>query len=101
MPAFAADDFLVQLHAAERGAGAIILSKSTSRLVGPSGLVEVPVELGRMKVGIHLVCARSALAVPRVRAVAEALSAELAPSARVPRASSEGPPIRGGSGRGG
>jgi DNA-binding transcriptional LysR family regulator len=86
VPAFAADDFLVQLHAAERGAGAIILSKATSRLVGPSGLVELPVELGRIKVGIHLVCARSALAVPRVRAVAEVLSAELAPSARVPRA---------------
>jgi DNA-binding transcriptional LysR family regulator len=100
VPAFAADDFLVQLHAAERGVGAIILSKATSRLVGPSGLVELPVPLGRLKVGIHLVCARSALAVPRVRAVAELLVAELSPSARVPRAAPEPPArVRGGGPR--
>jgi hypothetical protein len=40
-----------------------------------------------MKTGIHLVCARSALAVPRVRAVAELLVKELAPSARPERGS--------------
>jgi hypothetical protein len=38
-----------------------------------------------MKVGIYLVCARSALAVPRIRAVADLLSAELSPEARAPR----------------
>jgi DNA-binding transcriptional LysR family regulator len=87
-PAFAADDFLVQLRAAELGAGAIILSSKTSRIAGKSALVPLPVHLGPLKVGIHLVCARSALAVPRVRAVAELLKAELVPHARVPRGES-------------
>jgi DNA-binding transcriptional LysR family regulator len=81
-PAFAADDFLVQLRAAEQGAGAIILSTKTSRHAGRSSLVQLPVDLGRMKVGIHLVCARSALGVPRVRAVAELLAKEITPQAR-------------------
>jgi DNA-binding transcriptional LysR family regulator len=85
-PAFAADDFLVQLRAAELGAGAVILSSMTSRLAGKSALVPLPLPLAPMKVGIYLVCARSALAVPRVRAVADLLAAELAPAARVPRA---------------
>lgn len=85
VPALAADDFLVQMRAAELGAGAIILSSKTSRLAGKSLLVPLPIELGSMKVGIHLVCARSALAVPRVAAVAKLLAAELAPEARVER----------------
>jgi DNA-binding transcriptional LysR family regulator len=84
-PVFAADDFLVQMRAAELGAGAIILSSRTSRLAGRSALVPLPVALGPMKVGIYLVCARSALAVPRIRAVADLLTAELSPDARVPR----------------
>jgi DNA-binding transcriptional LysR family regulator len=84
-PAFAADDFLVQLRAAELGAGALLLSSKTSRLAGKSALVSLPVDLGPMKVGIYLVCARSALASSRVRAVAELLAAELSPRERVPR----------------
>jgi DNA-binding transcriptional LysR family regulator len=84
-PAFAADDFLVQLAAAEAGAGAIILAVNTSRRAGRSTLVRLPVDLGRMQAGLHLVCARSALAVPRIRAVAEVLARELTPAARVPR----------------
>ncbi len=86
VPAFAADDFLVQLRAAEHGAGAIILSTRTCAHAGRSSLVQLPVNLGRMKVGIHLVCARSALAVPRVRAVADLLAKELTPTARTARA---------------
>lgn len=84
-PAFAADDFLVQLRAAQVGVGAIILSTKTSRLDERSGLVPVPVALGPLKVGIHLVCARSALSIPRVRAVADLLATELTAKARVPR----------------
>jgi DNA-binding transcriptional LysR family regulator len=84
-PAFAADDFLVQLRAAELGTGAIILSAKTSRLAGKSTLVPVPIHLGPIKVGIYLVCARSALGVPRIRAVADLLTTELSPDARVPR----------------
>jgi DNA-binding transcriptional LysR family regulator len=89
-PVFAADDFLVQMRAAEQGAGAIILSEYRARHAGGTALVRLPIDLGRMKVGIHLVCARSALTVPRVRAVADRLAAELDPSARVPRAPSLG-----------
>ena len=86
VPAFASDDFLVQLHAAEAGAGAIVLSKRRSRRALPSTLVELGLELSPMKAGIHLVCARSALAVARVRRVAELLAAELVPGARIARA---------------
>jgi DNA-binding transcriptional LysR family regulator len=85
-PVFAADDFLVQMHAAEQGVGAIVLSRFTSRRATGPALVELPIDLGRMKVGIHLVCARSALAVARVRAVADLLARELDPGARVARA---------------
>jgi hypothetical protein len=38
-----------------------------------------------MKAGIYLVCARSALASPAVRAVADLLRGELVDEARVPR----------------
>ena len=89
-PAFASDDFLVQMRAAELGAGAIILSSRTSRIGGRSSLVSLPLSLGPMKVGIYLVCARSALAIPRVRIVAELLAAELAPEGRVPRSAGGG-----------
>jgi DNA-binding transcriptional LysR family regulator len=86
VPAFAANDFLVQLHAAEHGAGAIVLSRTVSRLAHPSSLVELPIDLGQLRAGTHLVCARSSLGIARVRAVAELLAEELTPNARVPRA---------------
>ncbi|HVU02927.1 MAG TPA: LysR family transcriptional regulator [Polyangiaceae bacterium] len=92
-PAFAANDFLVQLHAAEHGAGAILLSRAVSRLARPSPLVELPIDFGPVRAGIHLVCARSSLAIARVRAVAELLAAELRPEARVPRARARRPAV--------
>jgi DNA-binding transcriptional LysR family regulator len=85
VPAFAANDFLVQIHAAEHGAGAIILSRTVSRLARPSSLVELPIDFGSVRAGLHLVCARSSLGIPRVRAVAEFLTEELGPKAWVPR----------------
>ena len=84
-PIFAASDFLVQLRAAELGVGAIILSAKTGKRGDAGLLVPLPIELGRMRVGLHLVCARSALAVPRVRAVAALLADELVAGARVAR----------------
>jgi len=89
-PAFASDDFLVQMRAAEQGAGAIVLSTKTSQYAGRSSLVQLPLDLGRVKAGIHLVCVRSALAIPRVRAVADLLAKELTPQART---------LRSGTGR--
>lgn len=84
-PVFASNDFLVQQRAAELGVGALILSEKTTRQSQSPTLVRLPIELGRMRVGIHLVCARSALTVPRVRAVADLLVAELSTTARIDR----------------
>ncbi|MFO0742751.1 MAG: hypothetical protein U0270_43155 [Labilithrix sp.] len=83
---FASDDFLVQLRAAERGVGAIVLSTKTSALAGAAPLVNLGIDLGPMKAGLHLVCARSSLTIARVRVVADRLVRELAPRARVARA---------------
>jgi DNA-binding transcriptional LysR family regulator len=79
-PVFASDDFLVQLAAAEAGIGAIFLgrNRNRSRLASPSALEEIPLDLGRRFRGeVHLVAARAALLIPRVKAVAELLAHEL------------------------
>jgi DNA-binding transcriptional LysR family regulator len=86
-PVFASDDFLVQLRAAEAGVGAIPLGRVRSPRAVPTTLVEMKLDLGPISSSMHLVCARSSLAIPRVRAVAELLADELrtAPYGRVPR----------------
>lgn len=84
-PTFAADDFLVQLRAAELGLGALVLSVLTSRLAPEGSLVDLGLDLGKLRATQHLVCARSALATPRVRAVADLLALELRPQARTKR----------------
>jgi DNA-binding transcriptional LysR family regulator len=77
-PAFASDDFLVQLRAAEAGLGAIFLAGLAHRFTRDTGLVPLPVHgLAPVPSGLYLVCAKSALAIPRVRAVADLLSEEL------------------------
>ena len=76
-PVFAADDFLVQLRAAEAGVGAIILSTFRSRYEPPRALVPLAIDLGKLTSTHQLVCARGALAVPRVQAVAALLATEL------------------------
>lgn len=76
--AFTSDDFLVQLRAAEVGLGAIFLGRVKHRFARASNLVEIDVKLPPIPSELHLVCARSALAIPRIRAVAELLAAELA-----------------------
>lgn len=85
-PSFSSDDFLVQLRAAELGLGAIFLGCVRHRFERPMTLVELEVEgLPPVRSALHLVCAKSALAIPRVRAVAELLAAELA-AAHTPNA---------------
>ena len=77
-PAFTSDHFLVQLAAAEAGLGAIVLPRLRHRFTRPSALVPLRVDLGSFARGaVHLVCARSALDIPRVRAVAGMLVDEL------------------------
>jgi DNA-binding transcriptional LysR family regulator len=86
-PVFASDDFLVQLRAAEAGVGALPLGRIRSPRAVPTTLVEMKLDLGPIVSSMHLVCARSSLAIPRVRAVADLLADELrsAPRSRVPR----------------
>jgi DNA-binding transcriptional LysR family regulator len=75
-PAFASDDFLVQLRAAEVGLGAMFLGRARHRFAPGPALVELDLDLGDLRRTMYLVCAKSALAIPRVRAVAELLTAE-------------------------
>jgi DNA-binding transcriptional LysR family regulator len=77
-PAFGSDDYLVQLCAAETGAGAIVLTHQRYRLAPPSSLVALKLDLGVPPARTHLVAARASLAIPRIRAVADLLAAELA-----------------------
>jgi DNA-binding transcriptional LysR family regulator len=75
-PVFASDDLLVQLRAAEAGMGAIVLARAWHRFTRLDLLTELSVDLGPAQAGAFLVTTRSALAIPRVRAVAELLATE-------------------------
>jgi len=78
VPVFTSDNFLVNLAAAEAGVGALVLPRDRHRFSRPSRLVMLPVDLGPYaRSETHLVCARSALDIPRIRLVAELLSQEL------------------------
>ncbi len=77
-PIFTSDDFLVQWRAAEAGLGVIFLGDVRHPDARTTTLERVNVDLGPHARGqMHLVCAKSGLAIPRVRAVAELLEAEL------------------------
>ncbi|HUB06405.1 MAG TPA: LysR family transcriptional regulator [Myxococcales bacterium] len=79
-PVFTADNFLVQLRAAEAGLGAMILGDVPHRFAAPRPrpLVPLDVSLGPYAhADMHLVCAKSALDISRVRRVAELLAEEL------------------------
>jgi DNA-binding transcriptional LysR family regulator len=89
-PVFASDDFLVQLRAAEAGVGAIILGRFEHRFALPTPLVELDLDLGPFRSTIELVCARSALQIPRVKAVADLLATELGRVRTSSRASRSG-----------
>jgi DNA-binding transcriptional LysR family regulator len=98
-PAFTSDNFLVHVAAAEAGAGAVALVLPRHRLVRARALVPLPVDLGpHARAVLHLVCARSALDIPRVRRVADLLVAELERAERDDRATSA-PPRRPSAGR--
>lgn len=83
-PAFAADDYLVQLAACAAGVGAMALGPVLPVTVPPEGLLPLDLDLGRESV-IHVLSSRGALAIPRVRAVADLLTAELARGRRLRR----------------
>jgi DNA-binding transcriptional LysR family regulator len=105
VPAFTSDNFLVHLAAAEAGVGAVALVLPRHPLLRPRALVPLPIDLGpHGRAALHLVCARSALDIPRVRRVADLLVAELerterdGGAARAP-ASRSPPPRRPRKGR--
>ncbi len=98
-PVFASDDFLVQLRAAEAGIGAIFLGRARHRF-SASTLVELDVDLGDLKRTLHLVCAKTALDIPRVRAVADLLVREFEHAEeprRTPRESKTAPAPKNGA----
>lgn len=76
-PSFASDDFLVQLRAAEMGLGAIFLGRVKHRFSPSHGLVELGFDMGALERTLYLAAARSALQIPRVRAVSDLLVREL------------------------
>ncbi len=82
-PAFTSDNYLVQWRACEMGLGAMIFSRMRYRFTLTSSLVPLDIDLGPHRESTtHLVCAKSALAVPRVRAVADLVLAEFSHSAK-------------------
>jgi DNA-binding transcriptional LysR family regulator len=84
-PSFASDDYIVQLRAAEAGAGAVVLPRLRHRFSRKTALEELDLDLGPHARGaMHLVCARSALDVPRVKAVADLIVKEFRACIRLP-----------------
>ena len=77
-PVFSADEILLQVAACQRGLGAMLLPALAHRLIADSGLRPFEVkDFPEARAEIFLVCARSMQHVPRVRAVLDALLAEL------------------------
>ncbi|MFP2898035.1 LysR family transcriptional regulator [Corallococcus sp. 4LFB] len=76
-PSFTADSYLVMLAAAEAGLGAMVMARMAHRFTRPTQLVPLELDLGPFaRSQTHLVCARSALDIPRVRRVSELLLEE-------------------------
>jgi DNA-binding transcriptional LysR family regulator len=76
-PVFTSDSYLIQLQAAESGIGAMILGRERHRFAPHTALVELALDLGPQAVGsLYLVSAKTALLVPRVRAVIDLLLAD-------------------------
>ena len=78
VPVFTSDSYLVQRQAAEAGIGVMALGDWRHRFARPTALVPLKLDLGpHARSASYLVCAKSALDIPRVRLVAELLAEEL------------------------
>lgn len=82
-PAFTSDDFAVQWHALLSGVGAMFVARVRHRFQRENGLEELALGQPSYPAGLHLVCAKSALDIPRVRAVADVLATEMKAAARL------------------
>ncbi len=77
-PSFTSDQMLVNLAAAEAGAGALVLPSRPHRFSKGRKLVPLALDLGpHTNSEIHLVCAKSVMDIPRIRLIAHALIDEL------------------------
>jgi DNA-binding transcriptional LysR family regulator len=77
-PVFASDDYLALKSAVAAGLGAMVMDRAVVGIARPSPLVEVAVaDLVLPTLAWYLVCAKSVRWVPRVRAVAELILAQL------------------------
>ena len=84
-PVFTSDSLQVLLEAAKAGLGALPLPRLHSPHAPPTSLVPLPIELGPLlNRSYYLVCARSALDIPRVRQVCELFASELERATRPP-----------------
>lgn len=73
-PVFTSDSFLVQWRAAEAGVGCFITALGNHKFMRSTALVPLDIELGPFgQAETYLVAAKSALDIPRVRAVADVL----------------------------
>jgi hypothetical protein len=77
-PAFAADDFLVQFQAAEAGVGVLFMGQARHSFMLPTTLVKLPLDLPLSGSELHLIAARTAMEILRVKSVAERLVREMA-----------------------
>jgi DNA-binding transcriptional LysR family regulator len=73
-PSFTADNKAVQVEAARSGLGAVVLGAMQLACARPRDLVPLRLSFDRELACLHLVCAKSALDVPRVRTVARYLA---------------------------
>jgi DNA-binding transcriptional LysR family regulator len=73
-PAFASNDYVVQLRALARGLGAMVLTKTHHAGQSHPRLVEIQVGLPLPPVDFYVVCAKTSRWVPRIRAVVEELT---------------------------
>jgi DNA-binding transcriptional LysR family regulator len=84
-PVFACDDYIVQQRAAEAGAGATFLPRVRHRFSRTTELEELNLDLGPHARGaMHLVSAKSALEIPRVKAVADLIAREFSAAVHFP-----------------
>lgn len=73
-PKLTSNNFLVQLRALEEGLGAMVLPRAIHRVGARKDLVELPVvDLPVIDARIHVICAKHASWMPRLRYVGDAL----------------------------
>ena len=85
-PAFASDDYSVQVAACQAGVGAMILLKTSHRLKRPGELVELKLELpASLRAELTIICHKRMADLPKVGIVVDLLRQEFADLRKSPR----------------